>query len=132
MSPPKDGERGSVSIAVVGLTAVVAVLLLGLADLTGFLLARAKAQTAADAAALAAAGELVPGARGQPSREARRFAQANGGEMIACDCRPGTREAIVRVSVPVHFQVLRVLGIDAVQSRARAEVDLTNLGRMRR
>lgn len=129
---PRPPERGSASIAVVGLTAVVAVLLLGLADLTGFLLARAKAQTAADAAALAAAGELVPGARGEPSREARRFAQANGGEVIGCECTRGSREAIVRVSVPVRFQLLKVLGVESVQGRARADVDLSNLGKKRR
>lgn len=116
------GDRGNVTPAVVGLSAIVLVLLLGLGDLGIFLLARSKAQTAADAAALAAVAELIPGSRGEPHIEAARFAQANGARLLGCDCREGGRAAMVRVGVQVRFGIVR--GVKEVTARARAEVDL--------
>lgn len=105
------------------------VLALGIADLGIFLLARARAQTAADAAALAAASELVPGVGHDPRGQAARFAGANGARLLACECRLGARSATVLVAVPVRFLVVRVLGAEEVTGGARAEVDLSILGR---
>jgi secretion/DNA translocation related TadE-like protein len=128
-----DAERGNASISLLGLVAVVTVLILGLGDLAVFLLARSKAQTAADAAALAAAAELLPGpgvgGRGGSTLEARRFAEANGATLLECICRDPADAAMVRVSVPARFAVLRAVGADRVIGRAKAEVDLNGLTR---
>ncbi|MGH2811320.1 MAG: Rv3654c family TadE-like protein [Actinomycetota bacterium] len=122
-------ERGSAAVSLLGLTAVVMALILGLADLTAFLLARANAQTAADAAALAAAGEMIPGPGGRPEAQASRFAGANGARLVECLCGRSKRSALVKVAVPVRFLVVRALGTEEVFARARAEVDLGQLGR---
>lgn len=61
---------------------------------------RARAQTAADAAALAAAAEGGPYGSGQALAEARRFAQANGARLLSCACsRPGSVEVTAGVGV---------------------------------
>lgn len=122
-----NNDRGNVSIAMLALAAVVAMLILGLGDLTIFLLARAKAQTAADAAALAAAAEQVPGIGRDPTQQARRLAKANGADLTGCACRPEARSATVEVQIPVRFAVIRALGVRRVVGRARAEVDLKGL-----
>jgi secretion/DNA translocation related TadE-like protein len=96
------------------------VLSLVAADVSVALATRARAQTAADAAALAAAQEIaIPSGR-TPEEAAAEYAQRNGGELIACRCDPGTGEAVVTVELPVH---LLFLGPDrAVQAQARAVV----------
>ena len=105
--------------------ALVVIVVLGLADLGIFLLARTKAQTAADAAALAAAADLLPGPKSRPETEARRFASLNGARLIACDCQPGGTDATVEVSLSVRYVILRAAGRREVLGRARAELDLT-------
>lgn len=73
---------------------------------------RARAQTAADAAALAAVAESLPGAAGFYEDVARRFARANGATLISCEgCDLGTTSLIVTVEV------------DGVEGRARATLD---------
>jgi hypothetical protein len=73
---------------------------------------RTRAQTAADAAALAAVAESAPGSRGLHEAAAERLARSNGGELISCEgCEPGTTSVIVTVSV------------DGVEARARATLD---------
>jgi secretion/DNA translocation related TadE-like protein len=126
-----NADRGNVSISLLGLVAVVSILILGLGDLSVFLLARSKAQTAADAAALAAAAELLPGPGRGPAVEARRFAEANGATLLQCLCPPKDDAAVVRVSVPARFAILRAVGAYRVIGRARAEVDLVGLSRRR-
>jgi secretion/DNA translocation related TadE-like protein len=117
-----DGERGSVAIASLAGMALVMVLLAGLGDLASFFIARTRAQTAADAAALAAAAELIPGIGTDPISQAREFASANGGRLVGCQCRLGTSEAIVTVAVPVRFTLQRIGSITDVRARAQAEV----------
>lgn len=75
---------------------------------------RAVAQTAADAAALAAAGAMVPGVHGEPEEEARRFAAANGARFITCSC--GSAEAVVTVERA------------GIRARAKAVLDPARLG----
>jgi Flp pilus assembly protein TadG len=60
---------------------------------------RARAQTAADAAALAAAAESGPYGRGRPQLEAQRFASANGAHVVECLCKPGATAMQVKVTV---------------------------------
>lgn len=59
----------------------------------------ARAQAAADAAALAAVAEVAPGGDGRPASAARRYAAANGGSVVECLCRPGATAAQVTVVV---------------------------------
>jgi D-alanyl-D-alanine carboxypeptidase-like protein len=60
---------------------------------------RTRAQTAADAAALAAVAESAPSGGGDPAGEAARYAALNGGTMIECLCEPGGTAMQVRVDV---------------------------------
>jgi len=81
-------ERGSASIAVLGVGAVLLVLAAGLAAVGSFMRARTEAEIAADAAALAAAPvTFLPfGARGTPWEEAARFAALNDSRLLSCRC----------------------------------------------
>jgi secretion/DNA translocation related TadE-like protein len=89
-------------------------------DLSRAVLARAQAQTAADAAALAAAQEIAIPSGAQPLDIARRFAGENGATLTSCRCDPGTAEAVVVVQLSVSFVVL---GPDrTVVAQARAVV----------
>jgi secretion/DNA translocation related TadE-like protein len=118
-------ERGSVSIVVVALMAVVLVLAVGVADLARVLTRAAHAQTAADAAALAAAQELASagGASVEPADLAAAYAERNGAVLTACSCEPGGTEAVVTVIVQVGSLVLAP-DDRVVTAHARAVVDI--------
>ncbi|MDP9224483.1 MAG: D-alanyl-D-alanine carboxypeptidase family protein [Actinomycetota bacterium] len=60
---------------------------------------RARAQIAADAAALAAAGESAPYGQAAPAAEASAFAAANGARVVECLCEPGATAMQVKVSL---------------------------------
>jgi secretion/DNA translocation related TadE-like protein len=100
---------------------VLAVLVLATADATRALLAVGRAQTAADAAALAAAQALVSPSGTGPQAAASRYAEANGGTLVSCRCEPGTTEATVEVAVPAG-RFLLLPGPDAVMRSARAVI----------
>jgi secretion/DNA translocation related TadE-like protein len=94
----RRSEAGSAAVVVCVLAGLAAALALGVTRLAVASVSVARAQTAADAAALAAARDL---ATGRSMREAARTAEAtavaNGARFLGCDCRgPG---ATVRVSV---------------------------------
>jgi hypothetical protein len=72
----------------------------------------ARAQLAADAAALAAAAEAAPYGSGKPRVEAARFARRNGARLISCTCEPGATAVEVAVAV------------EDVIGRARAVLDV--------
>lgn len=74
MARHRDGERGQATALMIGVVALAVVVLLALVPLTRGVGERARAQTAADAAALAgaAAGE----------RAARDLAERNGGVLV--------------------------------------------------
>jgi hypothetical protein len=74
-----------------------------------------RAQTAADAAALAAAAESGPYGQRQPEAEARSLAEANGATLVSCLCPPGATAAQVTVA------------INDVSATARAVLDPTKL-----
>jgi len=120
-------ERGAISVLGV---AVVAVTLVG--ALVGFevsrlVLARVQAQTAADAAALAAAPvTFAPfGAGGTPAEEAERFAMVNGATLESCLCPPDpvwrARTVVVEVVVPVDGSFI----VTGVHARSAARFDPT-------
>lgn len=116
------GESGNSSVALVGGVAMVLVFALGLTDLAVFFLARTRAQTAADSAALAAAAELIPGLGTEPEGKAREFAEANGAKLVACECALGSSIADVSVSVPVRMTLAVLSDVKEVRARSRAEV----------
>ncbi len=71
----------------------------------------ARAQTAADAAALAAVAESSPSGEGRPAEAAADYAERNGGRLLKCYCDVGATAMQVLVSV------------DGVVAEARAVMD---------
>ncbi len=116
----RRAEEGSVTVLVAAVLFLACALSLVSVDLLRALQAKSQAQTAADAAALAAARELAL-ATDQAPQAAADYALRNGGTLVSCQCSPGTYEAIVDVEVPVD---LVFVGSDrTVHARARAIVD---------
>ena len=87
-----------------------------LADLGRASATRARAQLAADAAALAAAAESAPYGAGNATMVARDFAEANGAELLVCECPAGSEVMQVEVA------------IDGVTAAARAAIDPSLFG----
>lgn len=114
-------EAGSVSVFAAAVLFLVGILCLAVVDLMRAAQGRARAQTAADAAALAAAQEIaIPSSR-SPGDLAADFAARNGATVLSCSCSPGASEAVVTVSlmVPMVF-----LGPDRhVEATARAIIE---------
>jgi secretion/DNA translocation related TadE-like protein len=119
-------EGGSITVVAAAVIAIGVVATMGVADVGKALLARAHAQQAADAAALAAAQELALPTGRDPAEVAADLAARNGAELTACACAAGTTDAVVDVLVPVG-PLLLVPGALNASARARAVVDL--LGR---
>lgn len=71
----------------------------------------ARAQSAADSAALAAALDLSPLGSGDPQAAARRYSELNEAELTGCICKPGMRWVQVEVEVA------------GMRAQARAEFD---------
>lgn len=115
----KCPERGSVTVVAAAMMAIIATLVLGSADVWRVLEAKSRAQTAADAAALAAAQSLALPDGGAPVEAAMSFAAANGGELRSCSCDPGRADAVVEVSVDVGDLVF-IPGSHSVTARAMA------------
>jgi secretion/DNA translocation related TadE-like protein len=99
-------QRGSASIVVVGAIALASFVAAFSADLSRVVGAKAQAQTAADAAALAAAQELLVPSGRTPEEVARDFADRNGAVLVACRCDPGTTEAVATVELEVELPLL--------------------------
>ena len=118
-----SGQRGSVSVLLAASILVVLVLVLGVTDLGRVLIARSKARTAADAAALAAADELALPTGADPAQLAADYAARNGADLTACTCAVETFEADVMVQVTIGGLLL-FPGARVVVARARAVVDL--------
>ncbi|WP_104526331.1 Rv3654c family TadE-like protein [Blastococcus atacamensis] len=108
-------ERGSATVWVLILSAVL-VAVAAAAVLVGLGMgARHRAATAADLAALAAAGRAVVGDP-DPCAAAAGIAAANGAELVGCRLEPG---AVVSVQVSVTVSLGR-LGLHDSIGRARA------------
>lgn len=124
VGPSALHERGSISLVVAFGLCLLALLALGIADLTRLADARTRTQTAADAAALAALQQMVRPITGAPSpaEEATRFASANGADLVACACVEGSLEATVEVrrSVPLLWLLDDGMWVSAT-ARATAE-----------
>lgn len=122
-------ERGSLPV-LVGVVALVALLALALAG-SGILVSTyARAATAADAAALAAAPVTFHpfGARGSPTQEAGRLARVNGARLVACECAPDPTWVERTVTVTVERVVTVPWGQTlSVRATSRATFDPVRL-----
>ena len=117
------GERGSTTVLSAGILLLCGVLALVCVDLMRALEAKGRAQTAADAAALAAAQEIVL-PRGSPPRHlAEEYAARNGATLVSCRCDPGAADAVVEVRV--SFSLVFLGGTRSVTGRARAVIEGT-------
>ena len=120
---PPDRERGSVSIVAIGVMATIVVLAVASSDVARVLAAASRAQSAADAAALAAAQELaLPSGGETPQQQAAAYAARNGAELVSCRCDPGQSDAVVEVRAAVG-RLLLFGDARVVVARARAVVD---------
>jgi uncharacterized membrane protein len=120
-------QRGATSVLAAAMVALTVFAGLIGVEVYRLVTARAVAQTAADAAALAAA-PLTFGAFGSdaaPEAEAATFAKANGSVLLDCRCPydPVWRPRIVVVTVAV--EVDSFIGISQVRAVAAAEFDPT-------
>jgi secretion/DNA translocation related TadE-like protein len=111
-----------VTVVTAALLGVLLVLMMGATDLTRVLVAAARAQTAADAAALASAQEQAIPSGLDPAQVAAAFALQNGAELLECLCAAGAFESTVTVRIGIDVLSL-VPGPRFVQATARAEVD---------
>jgi len=117
-------EDGSVSLLVAAGVAALVVLAMGVADVARVMLAASRAQTSADAAALAAAQALALDEREPlPADLAADYASINGAVLASCTCDPGSFAATVEVRMPVGGLFLFDDG-RVVLASARADVDL--------
>lgn len=117
-------DDGLVSVLMLSLLALAALLCLAVADAANVLIARARAQTAADAAALAAAGvQWRVAGTGDPSAAAQAIAESNGARLDACACDVRDETAVVTVSVATHIRMLGVAP-GRVTATATAHVDI--------
>lgn len=116
-------ERGSVSIIVAGLVAIVVMMAMAAADVVRVLVAASRGQTSADAAALAAAQTLAFPDDVLPEDRAREYAERNGAALESCVCEPGSFEARVAVRMDVGDLLLFGDGRSVI-AKARAVVDI--------
>jgi secretion/DNA translocation related TadE-like protein len=114
-------ERGSVTVIAAGVIVVVLVCTMGVADVGRVLAERSRAQTAADAAALAAAQDLAV-SDGDPAADAASFATMNGADLVSCTCDAGTSEALVQVR-RTFGGLLLLPGSHQIEMSARAVVE---------
>jgi hypothetical protein len=119
-------DDGFASAIMLALLALAALMCLATADAANVLLARARGQTAADAAALAAvAAQLEPGDE-KPEEAASAAATANGAVLEECDCPAHGGRAAVVVSIATRVHILGVAP-SQIQRRAEASLDLGRL-----
>jgi Flp pilus assembly protein TadG len=118
-------EEGSMAVAMSAAVALIIVTSVAVAGLGALYSARAQAQNAADAAALAAAVATYPPAASSSPREAARLAAgANQARVMSCACPvDGNLEArVAEVVVGVEADV-PIFGQWLVRAGSRAEFD---------
>jgi secretion/DNA translocation related TadE-like protein len=114
-------EGGSVSLVTAALLLITVVLALACVDVLRVLSAKDRAQTAADAAALAAAQNLVAPSEQSPAEIAAAYAADNGATLVVCRCDAGSTEALVIVERSVSLPFLG--GNRTVRASARAVIE---------
>jgi secretion/DNA translocation related TadE-like protein len=117
----RQPETGSVTVLAGGILLLSGALVLASLDLMQAVRGRARAQVAADAAALAAAQEIALPSGRSPAEVAAEYAARNGATLLYCRCDPVTSEAVVEVEAPV---TLVFVGPDrTVLASARAVIE---------
>jgi hypothetical protein len=120
-------QRGATTVLAAAIAAIAVFAGLVGVEVYRLVTAKAVAQTAADAAALAAAPLTFAafGSEAGPEAEAGAYAAANGSELVECRCPfdPVWRSRVVVVTVAV--EVDSFVGISRVQAVAAAEFDPT-------
>ncbi len=113
-------ERGSATIWVVACLGLIGAVAFVATVQAAAILSRHRAETAADLAALAAAGQI--GVAGDPCGEAKLLASANDALVTACDANLAedglSGDVRVQVARDVH---LPVVGVRHVTARAHAQ-----------
>ena len=119
------GDRGGATVVMAGLMAVVIVSSVAVAGVGMLLAARAQAQNASDAGALAAAvATYLPAGGTDPVVSAGVVVSANGARLLGCRCprdlslAPRVVEVVAAVEV-----VVPVFGELVVRGTSRAEFD---------
>lgn len=114
-------DEGSVSVVAATIVGLMVLLSVGLAAVGLVLAADGRAQTAADAAALAAAPVTFRsfGSTNSPYAEAAAYAELNGARLVACrgcvvDRSWRTRTIEIEVMVDIELPVIGPLGVTAV------------------
>ncbi|MFI5052898.1 MAG: Rv3654c family TadE-like protein [Acidimicrobiia bacterium] len=111
-------EHGSVSIVMLGVLVMSLVVSMGAARLGGALVGRARADTAADAAALAAADALASGDGADAALAAAHgTAVSNGARLVSCSCSETTADVVVEVDLPALGAL-----VGPARGHAKAEV----------
>ena len=111
-------ERGGVSIVMLAVLVFGLLCSMGAARLGGALIGRARAESAADAAALAAADRLALGGGAEAARTAAtRTAASNDARLVSCVCTGASAAVVVEVDLPT---MLSMFG--PARGRAKAEV----------
>jgi secretion/DNA translocation related TadE-like protein len=120
MTASCDHENGSVAVLVCGLIAVAIVLTVAVVGLGGAVVLAGRAESAADAAALAAADSLALGHPSSACAAASLVAEIDDAHLVSCELDSDAVEVVVELDGkhPV------VLG-RTVRARSRAEVDLS-------
>lgn len=115
-------ETGAVAVPSLGVLLWAIALAGALVDIGGYLLAAARAQSTADAAALAAVSvDVEPGVA--PARGAAAWVVTRAGaELESCTCVDGSGHAEVTVSVPVPGVFVPRFGMQRVTATAEAEL----------
>jgi len=113
-------ERASSSLVVMVALGFAAILSAFSVDVALVSSARARAQTAADAAALAAAQELVVPSGESPESVATEYAERGGAQLVECRCPSVGDEAVVTVEIDIALPL--VGGTRTVHASARAVV----------
>ena len=119
------GEAGTATVAMLAVAALLAALGVATSSLGVAYAARAQAQTASDAAALAAAVATYPDASGSdPRLQATAVARANRASLVRCGCPvdPSLSARVVEVVTEVEIEV-PIFGRLRVRAASRAEFD---------
>lgn len=116
-------EQGTIAVLAVVVMGIVLLMAVALLDVAAVLSARSRAQTAADAAALAAAPATFQ-LETTPREAARRMAEANHARLVSCRCRNDVRGVVRVVSVSTEVIARLWLWEDVrVRAFSRAEFD---------
>ena len=95
-------ERGSVTLIAAASLAFAAILTAFGADVARAIAARGRVQAAADAAALAAAQELIVSSDRSPQEVAAEYAERGGARLEGCVCDATSDEVVVTVALDIE------------------------------